>query len=223
MSDHETTWRAMVDGADQRVAVREHLRFLTGSPECERLLDDLMTQFVTARLAGERLELVFRYRKYDDEDLEVVCGPPYLGEVEGVPPSVVEVIRVHSAMGWESLGGGGVGFYGSAQHGFGGAGGWETEALEEAEEDNTEFLAGLATAGLTPEDVPGCCDYGQNWLIWNPVEKNALGEPPVYFVSHGDCVATPVKAARDLAFGPFFLRLMVQDICGTPVFTEIYS
>jgi hypothetical protein len=220
--DHEAAWRAIVDSADQAAAVRAHLTFLTGAAEDERLLDEVMTQFVAARTEAGNLVLVFRYREFDEE-LELECGPPFRGVAEGDPPSVVEITRVHCSMGWESYGGGGVGFYGSAEYGFGGSGGWDDTFLEDAAEDNAGFLAGLATAGLSAEDVPGCCDYGQNWLIWNPAEKNALGEPPIFFVSHGDCVARPVKAARDLPFGPFFLRLMVQGICGEDIFEEIYD
>lgn len=66
-------------------------------------------------------------------------------------------------------------------------------------------------------------NYGQNWLIWNPAEKNLRGEPTVYFVSHGDCIAAPVERARDLAFGPLILRIMAQDILGRQIFDEVYS
>jgi hypothetical protein len=66
-------------------------------------------------------------------------------------------------------------------------------------------------------------DYGQNWLIWHPIEKNAHGEPTVYFVSHGDCVATPVTRARDLAFGPLMLAIMAQEILGRDVLDEVYN
>jgi len=154
----------------------------------------------------------------------VEFGPPYAGDTGGAPRSVGEVVRTHNGIGWESLGGGGFGFIGFYDDGcFVGGGGWEPEALTEAPEENRVFLDQLDAAALTPADVVSPSDYGQNWLIWHPVEKNVHGEPVVYFVSHGDCVATPVTRARDLTFGPLLLAVMVQEILGEEVLDEVYN
>lgn len=223
MPDYLTTWRNIVSSDDLPKAVREHLGFLADSEESRQLLDELVRGLVGARIARDELELVFQYAEYADEQCVVTCGAPYEGDTGDVPPSVTEVARVHNGIGWESFGGGGFGFWGFEDGVFTGGGGWEPEALEEAEVRNKVFLEQLREAGLTPGDVVSPSDYGQNWLIWNPVEKNLRGEPTVYFVSHGDCVATPVVRARDLAFGPLILHIMTQDILGKQVLDEVYS
>jgi hypothetical protein len=223
VSDHEASWLKIVESHDPKAAMTAHLAFLADSDECRQLLDSLMAQFVEVRLADQKLELVLRDGKYgDDEERLIRFAPPFMGEAADTPPSVVDVIRVHNGIEWEAGGGGWFGFYHS-ESGFGGSGGWECEALEEAAEDNAEFLAQLAAAGLGPEDVEGCCDFGQNWLIWHPAEKNTRGEPTVYFVSHGDCVAEPVASARELGFGPLLLRILAWDVLGSQVLDTVYT
>lgn len=223
MSDHEASWLAIVGSSDPKAAMAAHLAFLTDSDECRQLLNALMEQFVEVRLADQKLELVLRDRRYgDDEERVIGFAAPFLGDASGTPPSVVDMIRVHNGIEWEAGGGGWFGFYHS-ESGFGGSGGWEHDALEEAAEDNAEFLAQLAAAGLGPEDVQGCCDFGQNWLIWHPAEKNTRGEPVVYFVSHGDCVAVPVAGARELGFGPLILRVLAWDVLDDRVLDTVYT
>ena len=223
MPDFLDAWRNMVSSEDLPTAVREHLGFLTDSEECRQLLDELLSRLVGADIAGDELELIFQYAEYPDEECVVTFDAPYAGSTSEAPPSVTEVVRVHNGIGWESLGGGGFGFRGFNEDVFIGGGGWESEALEEAEDSNSRFLEQLHEAGLTHHHVVSPSNYGQNWLIWNPAEKNLRGEPTVYFVSHGDCIAAPVERARDLAFGPLILRIMAQDILGRQIFDEVYS
>ncbi len=222
MTDIPQEWRDIVASDDQTAAVTRHLRFLTGSPACEELLDELMATFVEARVDDDALELVFRYAEFDEECV-ISCDLPHSGVADGVPASVADVVRVHNGIGWESIGGGGFGFWGLQDGVFVGGGGWESKALTEAAARNAVFLAQLADAGLTHADVICPCEFGQNWLIWHPVEQNLRGEPVLYFVSHGDCVATPVEAARELAFGPLLLRVMAQDILDKNVLDGVYT
>lgn len=223
MSDHEASWSTIVGSHDPKAAVCAHLAFLTESDECRRLLDAVMERFVEVRLAGPKLELVLRDGKYGGDDERVIgFAPPFAGEAGDTPPSVVDVMRVHNGIEWEAGGGGWFGFYHS-DTGFGGSGGWDSTALEEAADDNAAFLAQLAAAGLGPEDVQGCCDLGQNWLIWHPAEKNTRGEPVVYFVSHGDCAAVPVASARELGFGPLLLRILAWDVLGSEVLDTVHT
>ncbi len=217
-------WQALVDSTDPGPAVREHLSFLTASPACAELLDALMANFVQATIEDGTLELVFRYAEYPDDLCTITCSAPYHGDTNGAPASVGDVVRVHNGIGWESLGGGGgFGFWGFDEGVFQGGGGWESDALIEAEDRNRAFLDECSAAGLGPDDVVCPSEYGQNWLIWHPARRNSLGEPELYFVSHGDCVARHVKAAQDLAYGPLLLRIMAQDILGMSVLDEVYN
>jgi hypothetical protein len=211
-------WGALVADADPAAAVRRHLSFLARTPECERLLDALMANFLRVQATSDVLELTFRYTDFDDEAV-IELRRPYDGDTGGAPASVAEVVRVHGSIGWDSLGGGGIGFSGAVN----GSWNWEPEALIEAADRNEVFLRELDAAGLTYEDVDGAFDYGQNWLIWHPARRNALGEPALYFVSHGDCLAVEVKGAADLTYGQILLRLMAQNITGDEVFDEIYD
>jgi hypothetical protein len=222
MSDHLTVWKAIVDSADQRAAVARHLRVLTASDKDRELLDRLMERFRRAEVSDSDNQLHLVFESVESDECVVECSAPYSGPDGDVPPSMLAVARVHNGMGWEYGGGGGIGFDGISEGGVCG-GGWESDALTDAEDENAEFLGRLAAAGLDARDVPSPGDYGQNWLIWDPTDRNALGEPVLYFVSHGDCIAQPVTEARDLPYGSQLLRLMVQDILDETMFSAVYS
>jgi hypothetical protein len=225
MSEVATNWRFIVDSDDLQTDAKRHLGFLVDSTECERLLGELVQNLLGAHVEDGSLQLVFRYSEFDDEECIVVCDEPHRGDIaaDAAPASVAPVVRVHNGIGWESPGGGGFGFTGFENGTFVGGGSWSYRALQEAAERNSTFLGQLEQAGLSPRDVVSPSDYGQNWLIWHPATKNANGEPAVYFVSHGDCVAREVSAARDLAFGPLLLRIMAQEILGQVILDEVYS
>jgi hypothetical protein len=223
MADFPVSWNAMTEGGDSAAKVREHLRFLARSPEDEKILDDLMDVFIAARLGEYGLDLVFRYAEYDDE-CEIRCSQPFPGTVSGnLPRSLADVVATHNGIAWSYLGGGSIGFFGIFGHDRIAGGGWESDALLEAPEENAEFLAELTAAGLGPDDVVSPFDYGQNWLIWHPARTNEIGEPALYFVSHGDCEAVPVRSAASLGVGQVLLRLMAQDILDQDIFPEVYS
>lgn len=149
----------------------------------------------------------------EGEDCELLFDPPFTGEpAADVPPSFLALVRAFNGLTYEGylpMGLNGLGASGSIK---GASGGWEHQALLEAEEANAAFLAKLTEAGLSSKDVPGPIDYFQNWLVLNPAETNKLGEPALYFVSHGDCEAVPVTEAADLKWGPILLRLLDQAI-----------
>ncbi|GIH02209.1 hypothetical protein Rhe02_02760 [Rhizocola hellebori] len=222
MSEYLAAWQRLIDSDDRAGALTRHLAFLVDSPESEGRLSALLEKLIDVRIEEQRLELVFGYEQFDDECV-VSLESPYFGDTSDAPASVAEVARVHNGIGWESLGGGGFGFSGFDDGCFLGGGGWEAEALTEAAQENKDFLDELDAAGLTVDDVVSPMDYGQNWLIWHPVKTNSRGEPALYFVSHGDCVAREVTRARDLAFGPLLLAIMAQEILDQDVLDEVYN
>jgi hypothetical protein len=222
MSDYLAAWQRLIDCDDRTGALTRHLAFLAGSPESDRQLSALLASLVDARISPQRLELVFQHAELDHECV-VSFKPPYFGDTSDAPASVTDVVRVHNGIGWRSLGGGGFGFSGFVDGSFVGGDGWEWEALLDAEEENEDFLNQLSAAGLSAEDVVSPSDYGQNWLIWHPVETNLLGEPTIYFVSHGDCVARAVTRAKHLAFGPLLLAIMAQEILGEETLDKVHN
>ena len=208
---------------DQRSALFEYLKpLLTQSPECEKLLERLLEGFQELSLSGDGgFEFSFSDTR-EDEEYTVTFLEPFTGTPdESVPSSMIDFCRVHNGVEWTGYLDSG--FNGLTDNGEVASGGWECEALEEAEKSNADFLKKLKDAGLEVDDVPGPFDYGQNWLILHPGEKNKIGESRLYFVSHGDCKAVPVKAAENLRWGPIVLRVMVQNMLGRSGFTEVYD
>lgn len=218
----------LIDAEEPSQALFDYLKpLMTQSAECEELLRRLVA---TARdlsvyedASLEFYVLPAGVDENDEDDLvKVIFQAPFTGKVHAaVPPSMAAFCRHHNGVTWERYLD--FSFYGLGRSGGISEGGWESEALEEAGEDNADFLAELADAGMGPDDVCGPIDYGQNWLILHPAKKNALGEDALYFVSHGNCEAVEVKRARDLGWGPIMLRVMVQDMFGRSGFGEVYD
>jgi predicted DNA-binding WGR domain protein len=202
-------------------AFKTHFAFLVQTPACAELLTKLAERVREVRVKPDGLDWVLgsQYGK----DTVVACKKPYDEPVgKSVPKTVAAVLSVHNGIEWQTGGGGSYGFMGVHDGRFIGSGNWEYDALEEAGEDNEAFLVALEDKELSPEDVDSPISYGQNWIIWNPAQKNALGEPAYFFVSHGDCVAVEIKAAKPLSFGALLLRVMSDTIAGTNCLAECY-
>lgn len=206
--NYRTTWDSIVESPDKAAATRQHLAsFLTESPECEDLLDRLMSRFRGVRVENDHLQVDFL--NYLD-DLDTLClNPPYLDTdpPADLPPSLLAVLRVHNDVWWGD-GAESIGFSGVSDGVFGGSGGWDPSYLE----DDDEFLAQVTEAGLHASDVHGLCDFGQDWLIWHPVERGPRDEPTVYYVSHEGGDPQRYGYADEFGFGAMLLRMMVDSI-----------
>lgn len=201
---------AIASADDPTQAVRDALRpVLTQGPACEKIFNRLFENVQSVDVEEGRMTVTVV--NDEDEECAIEFEPPFTGEAaDDVPPSYLELVRNFNGIGYE-------GYLPMGMNGLrndasisSACGGWECEALEEG--DNDEFLAKLKDAGFDVSDVPGPIDFFQNWIILNPAEKNELGEPAVYFVSHGDCEAVPVKEAANLKWGPLMLRVLAQAI-----------
>jgi hypothetical protein len=215
VTEHLATWQAIVDAPDQATALRAHLAGLLARDDTDQgLLDDLMRQFRGARLADGRAIAEFVIREFeDDEDpAEVHFSEPYQGPTDGIPPTVLDVLRVHNGFGWEDFGGGGQGFNGYGEDGRVDSGGWDWHYLEEGR-NSARFREQVEAAGLGLRDVVSPIEAGQDWIIWHPVERNALGEPMLYYVSHESCDPEPMHWTDKLTFGQVLLRRMVSAFC----------
>ena len=224
---HLLAWQELLASESPAQAVRNYLDgFLTQSDECKDLLDKIMTHFKQVSINGEELQMVFE-SQYKTESL-IRLKPPYDKDVEGYPASFMRVIKVHNGISWKAGGGGYFGFGGfeydedDDEVRFNGSS-FESDCLEEG--DKESFLDALDDKGLSIEDVISPMDYGQNWIIWNPLKKNKVKEPELCFVSHEDCAVAPIKKAKDLHFGPFFLRVIYLNIVDyhSEVLDEVYN
>ncbi|WP_210413353.1 hypothetical protein [Leptospira stimsonii] len=73
------------------------------------------------------------------------------------------------------------------------------------EEDNDEFLEALENQELSLKDVPCILEFGQNWILSNPLKKTIHKEPSYPFVSHEDCELVPIKETNQFVFGQILL------------------
>ena len=212
-SNYLEKWQSIVSSKKPAEAVYKHLEeFLTQSDECKTILKKLMLNFIEVKISGERLEITFKSQYKDNYTVRL--APPYLEKVDKkFPSSFVNLLKYHNGISFNGGRGPGFGFGGFENEDgdvyFNGSS-FENEALEEG--DNEDFLDALDNKGLSVDDVISPIDYGQNWIIWNPIKKNKKGEPQLCFVSHESCEVEPIKKAGDLFFGPVFLRIMYKNI-----------
>ncbi|MBW1295030.1 hypothetical protein [Aquimarina litoralis] len=212
-------WQHLIDKQDKNI-IREHLSFMIKNKEDEKILDLIIAQFLKAEIDSNKLLLTFRSEAYDEE-VVLECNAPF--ETEKGPKSWIEVSKVHNGISWESLGGGYLGFNGIQEGGSAIEQSWEYYFLEEAEEENEEFITSLKDNGYGIEDTEGIIDYGQNWVIAHPGKINQLGEPTLYFVSHGDCEAVLIEEAQNLEMGQVLLRVIAEYILDEDYFEETYN
>lgn len=203
--------KAILQSSDQPHTLLDALRpIFTQSPDCEVIFDRLFADIESIE-ANDDGSWLLTLQNDEQEACEITFDPPFVGEAsEDVPPSFLALVRCFNGITYEGylpMGLNGLDESGSIQSA---CGGWDSSYLEEG--DNEGFLEKLAEADLSSADVPGPIDFFQNWIILHPAEANLLGEPSVYFVSHGDCEAVRVEAAQTLPWGPLMLRVLAQAI-----------
>ncbi|MBA3581411.1 MAG: hypothetical protein H0W44_03045 [Gammaproteobacteria bacterium] len=224
MTSYYEDWQALVGNKeDVSEQVREHLMFLVSGSEDEELLDNLMEQFVEADIIDEKLVLRFEYADNKGEMADIKCEAPFEGDDDAAPASWVALAQAHNGIHWEARGGGWFTFNGLNEDGGCKEWGWDFNVLEEASDDNESFIESLEEAGYSLPDLLGVIDYGQNWIIGNPAELNAMDEPTLHFVSHDECIAAYIDSADDLTLPQFFLRLLCETILNEKHIEEIYS
>ncbi|MDY8138532.1 hypothetical protein [Aquimarina sp. 2201CG5-10] len=214
-------WNPLIGGQEKKEAISKHLSFLCKNEDDIKALHKIMNQFIKATADNDRLLLTFQHALYDDDEVIIECLAPFTGD-QG-PKSWVEVANIHNGIFWESLGGGYIGFNGLQEKGYAIDQSWEYEALEEAEEENSEFIESLTKHGYGTEDTEGIIDYGQNWVIAHPGKMNQLNEPTLYFVSYGDCEAVLIQKAQNMTMGQVLLRMIAAYILDEDYFSEIYN
>ncbi|MFD2564628.1 hypothetical protein [Aquimarina rubra] len=214
-------WQHLIGGQENKEAIREHLGFMAKTEEDQGILDSIITQFIKAEVNNEQLLLTFQHAEYDDEEVVLECKAPF--KAEKGPASWVDLAAMHNGIAWESLGGGYLGFNGIQKNGFAIDQSWDYSYLEEAEEENEEFINSLKENGYGVEDTEEIIGYGQNWVIAHPGQMNQLGEPTLYFVSHGDCEAVLIEEAQNFEMGQVLLRVIAEYMLDDDYFDETYN
>lgn len=207
-------WEKIVNGESD--SLRKYLS-LFGPNQADRLvISRIIDRFRKAEITGEGEEqklLVFLTPLWEDEENEdyitdITFSKPYEGAiVAGLPTSVIEACKIANGVEFESAGGGCLGYIGIVHGSFVGSGNWDPGCFDDEEIEGLE----------------GAMDYGQNWICFNDLKKNKLGEPQLYFVSHEGGEPEVIKKANALSFGQVTLRVISQYFTEIEELDEVYS
>lgn len=208
---------------DNITRFKEHFSFLVKTEEDHSILDDLsktVQSFEKDDSGAVRCELSIV--DLDDEMAELICPPPFTGSVAAdVPAGFVALAQKHNGIYYEDLGGGVIGFLGLSDDGTIESGNWEWEAVEEG--DNEEYLEQLEEADIAASSIVCPLQFGQNWILYDPLKRATTGEPALLFLSHGDCELVPIPESDGLTLSQVLLRILAQRILDRDYFEEVYS
>jgi hypothetical protein len=195
------------------------LELLCADDEDKAVLAGLMDRFIDGEDASDTMTLSFYCEDDRDDVSEVLFAAPCKGVDDDVPADTSALTRVHNCISWDVMGAGPYGLNG-VFNGKINSGGWEWDALEEAEDENANFISSVKEAGLELKDVVSPLSYGQNWVIYHPSESVAPGQPALYFVSHGDCVAK--RLPGEFTLKKALLRTMSDYFTGSDHMAPCY-
>ncbi|WP_232380781.1 WGR domain-containing protein [Leptospira ainlahdjerensis] len=223
-ADFLSEWKSTLDSNPPKEAFIKHFSFLTENEEDKDILKKLSESLISFSVNETEKTLIAEIKIKDlaDENAKLICRPPFTKFPEkSLPKSYVKTTKIHNGIYYEDFGGGSIGFFGLDENGKINVGGWEPEAIEEG--DNEEFLEALENKELSLDDVPCIIEFGQNWILSNPLKKTIHKEPAYLFVSHEDCEVVKIQEADRLLFGQMLLRVLAQRILDIEFFPEIYS
>ena len=190
------------DATSTPADVRAHLAFLARSPVDAALLQKVAARATRFAKNGATAQLAFR--RTTVELAQPVKASP------AIPASYAAVAARHGSVRWR--GAGSFGFTGLTAKGGFAEGGWETDALDEGE--NEVFLSALEAAGKKKNDVHCAFSCGSNWILYDPTRRTSRDEPAWGFVSHGDCNWVSLPSLDALDAGQVLLRLMAWQLAG---------
>lgn len=216
---HIDVWNKLVASDDLPKALNAHLTSIAQSAEAKKWLKKLTSCATSASIDGDELVITFENEEGDEEDVNF--SPPYKGTPsKNVPPSFLQISKLHNGISFESGGGGSIGFFGIDKKGnVEEEGGWEYECLEEG--DNEDFLEKLEENDIKLKDVKAIIGSGQNWIIFDPVDNVKPDEPLCLYVSHENCEAEKIKGAEKLAFSDVLIGVLAMNITGADIFPGV--
>ena len=184
-------------------SVLETLGVLASTPAEKKLLDDVAAKALEVKKKAGVVEIIFA-------DTVVTCAKPAKAGAS-LPKSYAALAKTFGSVLWKH-GSASIGYLGVTKSGELSNGSWESDALEEG--DNEKFLAALEKAKLKPSDVGSAFACGQNWILFDPTRMAKNGEPALAFVSHGDCEWVPMKSADSHDASGVLLRLLAWSVAG---------
>ncbi|WP_277213247.1 hypothetical protein [Isoptericola croceus] len=208
-------------GSEPRSAFIEHFAFLCADSADRELLTEVAQRVTVCDIAPDGS--AHAVLLWDDVEHELVCAPPFTGQVgHGVPASYAAIAGTHNGVSWDAYGGGPLGFPGLDADGLpAGFGQWEWDTLEVG--DNEEVIARLDGAGIALQDLWEAFGSGQNWILFDPLRTTAGAEMALVFVSHDSAEWEPVESTVGVGYGAVLLWQLADYFLDTELIVEQYT
>ena len=189
---------SLLEDAELKTAFITYFKPWALTTPCLETLKTIATKIVAIHY-DEKLKIAFKNE--DDDEVIITFGAPYQGDFKATPFAVPEsyktVVKMHNMIRFGDGVPDAIDFYG-----YDGDAPSSEFMMEELEGDEDRHQ--------------GFCDAGQNWIIWDHEQKNALGEPVFIIADHGliveDNDAFPEQDKIAFGTGGLFIRLMSKFI-----------
>lgn len=192
--DYFKDWQAIAEAKDLHQALANHFTYLADTPDFEPVLKAVVTTAERIDVNEQRMKIQFKGK------VTLEAFPPAVNISKRYPTTYKTVVAKHQKL---SLNGEII----IGEHGF-----FEPEWLDEVESELLEII--------DPEKIISPLWFGSDCWLYHPKEKNAFGEPVLYFLSHegGD-----IERPQPFNIGGFFLSKLAERLklkIELPVFRE---
>lgn len=187
-ADYLTEWESMVIGKDRQRALENHFSYLAETTSAKQLLYAILKEVVDVQGDLEHLKIIFR-------QFELVGTPPDLSISKAYPKSFQNIFKNHRTLTisehFTSLG---------DHRKFDLADGW----FDDVDEDDEQLYVFAKSKHIVcpiSEGISG------NFWIYHPKEKNASGEPTIYYLEHDGMV---IKNPQEGNAGDVFINCIAN-------------
>jgi hypothetical protein len=182
-------WSATRNAPSPADAVRKHLEAIFVTTDADReALAKLMPQFRSFATDEYGAIATFAYEEIK-QTVPLRFADP--SKMEEPIASLQAIAKKYGPVSASCCGGGDIAFPGG-------------NSIEDFLQNGDDF----------PETPMMAFDVGQNIMVAHTHEKNARGEPKLYFIDHEDGEARVLEGADDLTAAQVFLRLLVDHVVG---------
>lgn len=195
-------WKNLINSdnlEDLRNQLIIHLYILADTPDCEKILTDIINRTSKVEIIDNRL--VISILTVSNKIGKLVCSAPSKKDNSKYPSSYQAILKIHDGFSFPESG--------SAS--------FNTKLGPYA----PVFLNGNDVSTMfdpqNPEEeaLITVIDTHQDWFILDPQTKLSIDKPAVSFLSHGSSKGEIIS--RDYSIGGHFLRLIAISILGSDV------
>ncbi|WP_152538671.1 hypothetical protein [Aquimarina macrocephali] len=192
-------WKNFIDITDiqnLRDQLIAHLSILADTPECKKILTDIINRASKVEIVGNRL--VISILTVSNEIGKLVCSAPSRRDNSKFPSSYQEILKIHDGFSFPDSG----------------PAAFDTKLGPYA----PIFLNGKDVFTMYDPDsseedeLVAVIDTHQDWFILDEQTKLSIDKPAVRFLSHGSSKSEIIS--KDYSIGGHFLRLIAITILG---------